>query len=495
MSGVRIPPPPPKLKRGKNGKSFKKIFPIGDRFLKKHKIYFKFLKTVRTYNLFQENDHVLVAFSGGPDSSALLHLLLEFSKEFPLKIELAHFNHKLRGRESDEDEEFVRKEAERLGIPIHIGSDDVKAYAKKRKINLEEAGSILRYKFLKEKAKEIGANKIALGHTMNDQAETFLMRVLRGSGLKGLSSIFPVKDETFVRPLIEIKREEVEDYLKYYGIPSRLDSSNLSMKLLRNRIRFELIPYLEEKFGKRLVEHLSKSAQLIREEDEINKIIEDEKYKELISQDGLRLNLKELKNLPVPLQRRIVRRFIEEIKGNLRRVGFYHIELVRNLGKEKEANIPGKIVLKREGDWLKEKKGKPEKKDYIFHWKIDSPLEIPEAGIRLTAKIIDFDEKERLEFDDRKRVFIDFGKITHPLIVRNRKEGDLFRPIGSPGKKKVNEVFRQKGILPEERDKLPLIISRDEIIWSPGIPVSENFKITRETKKVLIIEVEREIEG
>lgn len=459
--------------------------------MRKHKIYFKFLKTIKTYNLFQENDHVLVAFSGGPDSSALLHLLLEFSKEFPLKIELAHFNHKLRGKESDEDEEFVRKEAEKLGLPIHVGSDDVKEYAKKRKINLEEAGSILRYKFLKEKAKEIGANKIALGHTMNDQAETFLMRILRGSGLKGLSSIFPVKDETFVRPLIEIKREEIEDYLKYKGIPSRLDSSNLSLKLLRNRIRFELIPYLEERFGKRLVEHLSKSAQLIREEDEINRIVEQEKYKELLSRDdGLKLNLKELKNFPVPLQRRIVRRFIEEIKGNLRRVGFYHIELVRSLGKGKEASIPGKIVLRREGDWLIEKKGKPEKKDYMLIWEIGSPLEIPEAGIRLKAKVIDFSGKEKLEFDDQRRAFIDFEKIRFPLIVRNRREGDLFRPIGSPGKKKISEVFRQRGVLPEERDRLPLIISGNEIVWSPRIPVSESFKVTGETKKILILEAE-----
>lgn len=464
--------------------------------MKRHKIYFKFLKTIRTFNLFQENDHVLVAFSGGPDSSALLHLLLEFSKEFPLKIELAHFNHKLRGRESDEDEEFVKKEAERLGLPIHTGSDDVREYAKKRKINLEEAASILRYKFLKEKAKEIGAKKIVLGHTMNDQAETFLMRVLRGSGLKGLSSIFPVKDETFVRPLIEIKREEIEDYLKYKEIPSRLDSSNLSLKLLRNRIRFELIPYLEKRFGKRLVEHLSKSAQLIREEDEINRIVENEKYKELISRDnGLKLNLKELKDFPIPLQRRIVRRFIEEIKGNLRRVGFYHIELVRNLGKEKEANIPGKIVLKREGDWLLEKKKKHEKRDYILTWKIDSPLEINEAGIKLKARTIDFSGKEKFEFDDRKRAFVDFEKIKLPLIVRNRKEGDLFRPIGSPGKKKISEVFRQKGVLPEERDKLPLIISGEEIVWSPGIPVSENFRLTKETKKILLIEVERNFEG
>lgn len=459
--------------------------------MKRNKIYYKFLKTIKTYNLFQENDHVLVAFSGGPDSSALLHLLLEFAKDFPLKIELAHFNHKLRGEESDEDENFCRREAEKLGLPIHIGSDDVRDYAKKRKINLEEAGSILRYKFLKAKAKEIGANKIALGHTMNDQAETFLMRVLRGSGLKGLSSIFPVKDEIFVRPLIEIKREEIEDYLKKEGIPSRLDSSNLSMKLLRNRIRFELIPYLEERFGKRLVEHLSKSAQLIREEDEINRIVEEEKYKGLIyREDGLKLNIKDLKNFPFPLQRRIVRRFIEEVKGNLRRIGFYHIEQVRNLDKEREAHLPGKIVIRREGDWIFEKKKPLEKKDYEYSWNIENPIDILEAGIRLKARLIEPIEKEKIKFDDRKRAFVDFEKIKLPLIVRNRREGDIFRPIGSPGRKKLNEVFRQKGILPREREFLPLILSGDEIVWAPGIPVSENFKVGNETRRIILIEAE-----
>lgn len=457
--------------------------------MKKHKIYYKFLKTIKTYNLFQENVLVLVAFSGGPDSSALLHLLLEFSKEFPLKIELAHFNHKLRGKESDEDEEFAKKEAQRLGIPIHIGSDDVAGYARLRKINLEEAGSILRYKFLKAKAKEIGAGKIALGHTMNDQAETFLMRVLRGSGLKGLSSIFPVKDEIFVRPLIELKREEIEAYLKEKGIPWRLDRSNLDLKLLRNRIRAGLIPYLENKFGKKLVEHLAKSAQLIREEDEINKMIEDEKFKEVVVRDEmLKMNFKALKNFPVPLQRRLIRKFIEEIKGNLRRIGFYHIEQIRNLDKEREAHIPGKLVLRREGEWLFEKTKVMERGDFYFEWETSSPLKIP--GYILKAEI--FERKgKKPEFDDGKRAYIDFEKIELPLIVRNRREGDLYRPIGSPGKKKINEVFRQRGILPRERSHIPLIISKNEVIWAPGIPVSENFKIGDKTKKVLLIEVEK----
>ncbi|MGQ9618778.1 MAG: tRNA lysidine(34) synthetase TilS [Candidatus Aminicenantia bacterium] len=457
--------------------------------MRKHKIYFKFIKTIKTYNLFQENDFVLVAFSGGPDSSALLHLLLEFSKEFPLKIELGHFNHKLRGEESDKDEEFVKREAERLGIPIHIGSDDVRSYAKSRKINLEEAGSILRYKFLKSKAKEIGATKIALGHTMNDQAETFLMRVLRGSGLKGLSSIFPVKDEIFVRPLIEIKKDEIEDYLKMKGIPSRIDSSNLSLKLLRNIIRLELIPYLEERFGKKLVEHLSKSAHLIREEDEINRIFEEEKIKDIVFfDDKLKMNVKALRCLPLPLQRRIVRRFIEEAKGNLRRIGFYHIELVRNLEKEREAHLPGKMILRREGEWVFKKEKRKEKRDYSFEWDLSSPLEIPHSGHILMAKSLKVEEKSTLDFDDSKRAYLDFDKVKLPLIVRNRREGDQYSPLGSPGRKKINEVFRQKRILPAERDFLPLIISKNEIVWSPGVPVSENFKVDEKTEKILLIE-------
>lgn len=457
--------------------------------MKKHKVYYQFLRTVKIYNLFHENDHVLIAFSGGPDSSALLHLLLEFSNEFPLKIELAHFNHKLRGEESDEDEEFAKKEAQRLGIPIHIGSDDVAGYARSRRINLEEASSILRYKFLKAKAKEIGAKKIALGHTMNDQAETFLMRVLRGSGLKGLSSIFPVKDEIFIRPLIELKREEIEGYLREKEIPWRLDRSNLDLKLLRNKIRLELIPYLEGKFGKRLVEHLSKSAQLIREEDEINKMIEDEKFKEIVIRDeGLKMNFKALKNFPVPLQRRLIRKFIEEIKGNLRRIGFYHIEHIRNLGKEREAHLPGKLILRREGEWLFEKKKTQEKKEFHFEWEISSPLRI--SNYILKAEIFERWGK-KLEFDDNERAYVDFEKIELPLIVRNRREGDFYRPLGSPGKKKINEVFRQKGILPRERALIPLIILKNEVIWAPGIPVSENFKIEDKTKKVLLIEIKK----
>jgi tRNA(Ile)-lysidine synthase len=173
----------------------------------------KFKKTIKKYSLIRANDRILVAFSGGPDSTALVLLLLELKEEFPFQIYLAHFNHKLR-KEADRDEKHVRKFAEKYNLPLVVGYKNVKEYAKTYSKNIEEAARDLRYAFLKEKAKKINANKIALGHTITDQAETILMRIIRGTGLKGLGAIYPVKEEIFIRPLIEIEKEEILNYLR-----------------------------------------------------------------------------------------------------------------------------------------------------------------------------------------------------------------------------------------------------------------------------------------
>ncbi|MEW6456510.1 MAG: tRNA lysidine(34) synthetase TilS [Acidobacteriota bacterium] len=451
----------------------------------------KFRNTIKKYNLLSENDLVIVGLSGGPDSVALLHLLLDYKKTFPIKIYLCHVNHKLRGKESEDDEEFVKEIARSLNLSIKVFSCDVKRFAKEKKVNLEEAGRILRYDFFYKLADEIKAQKIALGHNLNDQAETFLIRVLRGSGLTGLSSIFPVSEGSIIRPLIELSREEIEFYLKEKTLSYRLDKTNLDVKFLRNRIRHELIPYLQRDFGKKLISNIAKAAEIIREENELNELVEADIYDKVIDLfDGsLAINLEKLISYSLAAKRRIVRRFLKNIIGSLRRISFKHVEDILNLKKEKEIILPGRYIIRREGNYLFNKTSKPEKINYSFELNPNEKIYIKELGFSFHAELIDIKNRIYTEFDDRKRVYLDFDKISFPIHIRNRENGDRYKPLGAYGKRFINEIFREKSILPRERDKYPIFLSENEIIWVFSLPVSENFKITEKTKKILKIEL------
>ncbi len=281
----------------------------------------KVKETIRRHNLFSREEKILIAFSGGIDSTALLHLLRELQEEWPITLALGHFNHKLR-RNAENEELFVQDIAKKLDIPLYLSSEDVRSYAVERKLNIEEAGRKLRYDFLKDTAKKYGFSKIATGHTLNDQAETFFMRLFRGSGLSGLSGIYPVVDNLIIRPLLDTSREEILDYLNSIKAEFQVDESNLDKRFLRNRIRSELLPYLQKEFDPHIVSRLGKVSSLFQEDEFIlKKLTEKERPKVVQSHEGqIFLDLNGLSTLPVGLARRLVREFIAEIKGDLRKI-------------------------------------------------------------------------------------------------------------------------------------------------------------------------------
>ncbi len=456
-------------------------------------IFAAFKATILKFAMIAPGDKVLAACSGGPDSVALCRLLLELRKDMPLDILVAHFNHRLRPSASA-DEDFVRKMAETWVLPLVRESRNVRLYATRRKINLEEAGRILRYDFLERSARKAGATKIATGHSMTDQAETFLMRILRGTGLTGLRGIAPVSlaaGRPLVRPLIEIKRDQILAFLQKKGIPFREDETNLDRRYLRNRIRHELLPLLEASYQPRAVERLSRLSALLREEEELLDEFVRALAEPFISGDETKavLDAGMLALLPPSLARRVTREFLRRLKGDLRSVSFDSVEALCGLKNGKETELPGKMILRREGDRIAMKRPMKKTRSFERRWTGKRLLVLGVPGMAFQGKIRNVGKRQPLKNDDRRSAVVDYDKLEFPLTVRSRRPGDRYRPLGAPGKKKLKEILRAKGTPIEERDSRPVFLSRGEILWVPGLPVSEDHKVDPKTR--VLFEIER----
>jgi tRNA(Ile)-lysidine synthase len=448
-------------------------------------------KTIDKYNLHENGEKILVAYSGGVDSSALLSVLLELRRCFNFEISLGHFNHHLRPN-SNKDEEFVRRVARKHSLPLFVGSEDVRSHAKLKRLNLEEAGRMRRYAFLTHATRKIGDAKIATGHTMDDQAETFFMRLLRGSGLRGLGSISPIIEGKIVRPLLFVQRKDIEDYIRERGLEFRVDESNRDRRFARNRVRLELIPYIQERYDPNIVPRISKVVSILQEDENIlERLGRREAEKRIVQRNGRScLNVKNKSALPLGLARRVVRDFIAEVKGDLRGISFEEIEGIMNLEEGKSFHLKRDLVLRREEDRICPRQNHLLKMEYAYRWGGKKALEIKELVLTVKAKRMKHDSSSFV-FDDETRVYVDGKKIVFPLLIRNRHEGDRYQPLGTPGRKKLKEIMRAKGVPLEDREKRPLFISGEDIVWIPGLPVAEQFKIDPKSEEIVEISVSR----
>ncbi len=459
-------------------------------------VFTVFKATILRQRMIVPGDRVLVACSGGPDSVALVALLLKLRDEMPLEIRLAHFNHRLR-EDAGEDERFVRTLAGRWVLPLIVGTRAVKSYATKKKLNLEEAGRELRYGFLRRAAAASGATKIATGHTLADQAETVLMRLMRGTGLSGLAGIAPIlAGETcpVVRPLLGIARPDLQSWLAAEGLPYREDPSNLDRRFLRNRIRAELLPELERRYEPRIVAHLARLAAIVREEDELLGAFVRELSDEFIVRRGrdTYLDLKTLPLLLPGLARRVAREYLREVKGDLRDVSYEDVETLLALGEGKDMPLRKRLVLRREGGQVGLKRARPKAGAYEVRWDGHGEVVIPAAGLAFRGARRKADAgRPSFVRDDRAGADLDLSGLEFPLVIRNRRPGDLYRPLGAPGRKKLKEILRAKRIPAASRDRLPVFLSREEIVWAPGLPVAEKHKITATTSSVFSIRMRR----
>jgi tRNA(Ile)-lysidine synthase len=450
----------------------------------------KVLKTIQDRNMLSSGDRVVVAFSGGIDSTALIYILNSLGKKLKIKLFAAHLNHQIRGKDAEADASFVKKTSEKLGIPCFIEKFDVPGFAKQEKLNLEDAARRMRYEFLERIAAKAGANKIALAHTADDNIETFLMRLIRGTGMKGLEGIPPVRDK-IIRPMIELYRKEIERYLSSKKITARIDKTNYETKYLRNRVRRNLIPALES-YNPNIRESLIRAISAANAVQDFVESKAKEAFKKVVSlktNDEIRFNIKEFLKIDAMLKGEVLRLAIVAVKKDLVDISRVHIDdIIDQLEKKRaEVDLPGIYAVVNKGA-LSISREKPEKNlSKSFMRKLEIPGEINDAndGFIIEADVMDSVPVSELHAKNPYQAFLDYDKIAKPLIVRNRREGDIYSPLGLKGKKKLQDIFVDEKIDIDERDNIPVIEDGKKIVWVVGYRMSEEAKVTPETKKVV----------
>lgn len=454
----------------------------------------KVLRTIKNYNLLDKDDNVVIGVSGGPDSMALLYLLLDIKKNIPFSIYVAHVNHGVRGKAADKDEEFVKKICEKLHLPFYNKKVNMNKYAREYNITAEEAGRILRYNFFREVLQKHGRGKIAVAHNKNDQGETLLMRFMRGTGIDGLKGI-PYKRENIIRPLLDISREEIETYVEENNIKTRLDQTNLEPIYNRNKIRLELIPYIKQNFNPNIIDTLSRFSRLVSIDSEFLDEVTREFYTKMVKKRGkhsIILNREDFNTLHKSLKQRIIRAALEEIQGSLQGFTEKHINNTLKLFSEGDTGktiylIHNIVARTSYEDLIIEKKDTSEVKDYVYKLNINGTTYIEELGYYLKTKVIP-KEKCKIDFSNRFKKYFDYDMMSECLYVRNRRNGDRFNPLGMKGTKKLKKFFIDEKIKKEERDYIPLIIDGKNIIWILGYRISNKYRITEKTNNIIIIE-------
>lgn len=458
-------------------------------------------KTARRF--LSEGNAVLIAVSGGPDSVALLHILAYIAPRLSLKLGIAHLNHLLRGKASDKDEQFVSDLAKSLNLPVYISREDVSAYQKAHKISLEEAGRKVRYEFFEKIRQENGFDKIALGHHADDNAELVLMNLIRGSGALGLSGIPPERDGIIVRPLIHLTRSEITNFLKQYDLAYVTDESNSDPQFLRNRIRHELIPILRS-YNPSISRNLNRLSDILKcEEDWIEGMITPMFEDCVIEQQEhcIVFSVMKFNALHVAARRRLIRKAIVMLKGNIRRIAFEHLEAILSLSEKnsgsKNLHLPDQICIEKENNRLifKEEDLPLRTRRYdqtiSYHYEISCPSEmfIPEISARLEFSYQNTEEIGDIYHIEQTLAFFDMNVIQFPLIVRNFRPGDRFHPLGMTGTQKLKTYFINSKVSKTERLQCPLVLCKGEIIWVAGYRPGQFGKITPKTQKVLKAEL------
>jgi tRNA(Ile)-lysidine synthase len=495
-----------------------------------HSLADKLLIHISKHELLKPGDRVGVAVSGGPDSVALLRLLLDLRKELGLVLSVVHLNHTLRGAESDADEEFVCKLAAEHNLSLHATSADVAKHAAELRMSIEAAAREVRYNYFDQLLHDKLLDKVATGHTLDDQAETVLLRLVRGTGLRGLRAIQPRiqvhHDEAsgeVVRPLLSFRRKELHIYLNALDQPWREDSTNQESKYTRNRVRKVLLPLLEREFNPSIMQNLAELAEIARAEEEyweseiegwmgtvvqwvpanppppqgyvpLTQLISpsattepplDERRNAIVDRNWLLAE-------PLALQRRVVKSIGDYADIPLE---FKHIEEILQFaasedGSRKQLTLPRGWKLLGEGASLEFKAPEgviPLEEDYEYQLSIPGETTIPAANLAISA--VSVPAGTSWEGLDRDQLFDPAQLTNHLLLVRNWRPGDRFWPAHTKGPKKIKELLQDKHVPQAERRIWPVVVSGNEIVWVRGFPGRAHFRPDEGNEAILISEL------
>jgi tRNA(Ile)-lysidine synthase len=445
--------------------------------------------TCKRYRLFRKGETVVVAVSGGPDSVFLLRALNDLREALGLKLVVAHVDHQLRGRASAGDARFVRDLARRLGVPCVLKSVAVKTLAQRQKRSLEEMAREVRYGFFRRVMAKYQAHKIATGHTRDDQAETMLMRMLRGASRTGLAGIRPRHDGVVVRPLLEVTKPEILGYLQTHRIRFRIDQSNRSVVFLRNKVRHQLLPYLEKNFNPHIRQVLANETRLLQEEDVFLAALTDEALAKTVTymtKNKIVLEKSVLLNYTDCLKRRILVSSLNMVSGSAAGINAQQVESVLSLLPDTantRVDLPGRMAVE-----ITLQKVIIRAKPVSTHGQV---LAVPGVtvlrdSVSIAARIV---PRAGIGYKNNPAHvgMFDADLLDGPLVVRTRRPGDRMQPLGMTGTKKVKDLLMDLKLPRLERDEVPLVTHRGSIIWAAGVRMGDRYKVINTTKNILIL--------
>lgn len=455
----------------------------------------RILKYINQNQMIQKGDHIVVGVSGGADSVCLFHVLQQLQSNGVFTIAVAHINHGLRGDDAYADEEFTKLLCQQYDVPYKSISIDVKDEAAKRGMSIEEAGRLVRREIFEEFAKECGANKIALGHHLDDQAETVVFNLVRGSGLSGLCGIHPVNGK-YIRPLLCVGKTQIEDYLRKNHLSWQIDETNMTKDYTRNKIRHSVIKELVD-INPRAQEHIAVAAKSLQEVEAYLTWQMKVSYDHHTNPNGEGIFIDESVTAEdIVIQKRIMRECVRNVIGSLKDLSKEHIESMVSIfdkGVGKKIDIGKGFVIRRTYDGAIVE---AQKQLRVSSREVDSQVEestiaVPTSGEfqwkddKFTCNIIKYNGEPITEKKYTK--WLDYDKIKDDLVMRNRCHGDVIVTCASGGKKKLKDYFIDAKIPQQERNEMPLLVVSSEVLWIVGDRISEKYKVTSNTKQVLRI--------
>jgi len=461
----------------------------------KSAVYSRWLKEVKRQGILHAGQRVGVAVSGGPDSVLLLHFMNDASRELGITLLVVHFNHHLRGAESDADERFVRSVAGSMSMAYLVGQADVGRVARERRRNLEATARELRYRYFFTLVDQGRLDLVVTAHTANDQAETVLMRFVRGAGTRGLSGIYPLLEGKVARPLLDVTRAEIMREIEARRLEYRIDSTNLDSRLRRNKVRRELLPLLEREFNPAIVPLLKGHADRARDEEAFleQQALERSRPWRLREGGEEKISVRALAGLAPAIQRRVLRQMLQSARPGFRGLAYSSIERLLRfaLGAQSGRSLPihEETIARKEFDWLVLGPQPISSASDAYAYPVDVPGEttVPLLGVTFVLKIVEPAGRAR-EYNQMAGSAMDAEKLPRRLVLRNWRAGDHYWPSGSRKLRKLKELFRQRKI-PRSRRKLwPVLECGEQIVWVRGFPPAASVAAAPESRMLLVVE-------